>query len=105
MRKIIRYSSLEWDETEWEKKITWEDPDFPNWRGAKKDQKGDDYPRAIADDHIMFALVSKITPAKMLLVPIESEMEPREIHMNNGGKILVGNGFVYYDTRLGDIKL
>ena len=105
MRKIIRYSSLEWDEKLWDKKITWEDPDFPSWRGAKKDHKDVDYPRAIADDHIMFALVSKITPARIILVPIESEKEPRQINMNAGGVVLIGNGFVYYDTRLGDIKL
>ena len=33
MRKILRYSSLEWDEKQWEKQITWGDPDFPTWRG------------------------------------------------------------------------
>ena len=104
MRKILRYSSLEWDEKQWEKQITWEDPDFSVWRGQKKDQQDREYSRVIQDIHVMFALLSKKTPAKMLLTPIENEGEPREITMNTGGLILVGNGFVYYDTRLADLK-
>jgi len=104
MRKILRYSSLEWDEKQWEKRIVWEDPDFPNWRGPKKDQLDREYPRAIEDIHVMFALYSISTPAKILLTPIENEGEPREITMNQGGMILIGNGFVYYDTRLADLK-
>jgi len=103
MRKILRYSSLNLDAEQWEKKITWNDLDLPIYRGEKVDEQGREY-RAIPDNHVMFALVSKATPAKMLLVPIENEMEPREIHMNKGGVILVGNGFVHYDTRLGDVK-
>jgi len=104
MRKILRYSSLEWDEKQWEKQITWEDPDFPTWRGQKKDQQDREYPRAIEDSHVMFALLSKSTPAKILLTPIENEGEPRIITMNTGGLILIGNGFVYFDTRLADLK-
>jgi len=107
MRKIIRYSSLQWDETEWEKKTTWADLDTGQWVGPEGGisvgQDGNRY--VIEDKHTMFALVSKISPAKMTVVPIESDMEPREIHMNAGGIVLIGNGFVYYDTKLGDIKL
>lgn len=103
MRKILRYSSISWDEKQWDKKITWGDPDLTIYRGSKIDEQGREY-RAIEDNHVMFALISKESPAKMLLVPIENEMEPREIHMNKGGMILVGNGFVHYDTRLGDVK-
>ena len=105
MRKILRYSSLEWDEKQWEKQITWGDPDFPTWRGQKKDHQDREYPRAIEDNHVMFALLSISAPAKILLTPIENEGEPREITMNKGGLILVGNGFVYFDTRLAALKI
>jgi len=104
MRKILRYSSLEWDEKHWEKQITWNDPDFPRYRGSKITEKLEEFPNTIQDLHVMFALLSKSSPAKILLTPIENEGEPREITMNRGGLILVGNGFVYYDTRLADLK-
>ena len=104
MRKILRYSSLQWDENQWEKQITWNDPDLSIYRGQKKDHQDREYVRAIEDPHVMFALLSKSTPAKILLTPIENRREPREITMNAGGLILVGNGFVYYDTRLADLK-
>ena len=104
MRKILRYSSLEWDERQWEKQITWNDPDLSIYRGQKKDHQDREYPRAIEDNHVMFALVSKITPARMILVPTEADMEPQKLLMNEGGVILVGNGFVYYDTRLANVS-
>ncbi len=104
MRKILRYSSLEWDEKQWEKQITWNDPDFPRYRGSKITETLEELPNTIQDNHVMFALLSKSSPAKILLTPIENEGEPRELTMNSGGLILVGNGFVYYDTRLADLK-
>ena len=103
MRKILRYSSLEWDETQWKKQITWGDLDLTIYRGSKIDEEGTEF-RAYADNHTMFALVSKITTAKIILVPTEGEMEPKEIRVNKGGVIQVGNGFVYFDTRLVEIK-
>jgi len=104
MRKILRYSSLQWDEKQWEKQITWNDPDLSIYRGQKIDEQDREYTRVREDPHVMFALLSKSRPAKILLTPIEHEGEPREITMNLGGLILVGNGFVYYDTRLADLK-
>ena len=39
----------------------------------------------------------------MSIIPLERELESKELEMNLGGAVLVGNGFIYYDTRLGDI--
>lgn len=55
MRKIIRYSSLSWEAEEWEKKITWGDPDAPVYRGSKINEKCEEYPTAVEDYHVMFA--------------------------------------------------
>lgn len=40
----------------------------------------------------------------MTIIPLERELEPKTLEMNTGGMILVGDGFIYYDTRLGDIR-
>ena len=102
MRKIIRYNQISYNAEEWEKKITWGDPDLSIYRGSKDNGMGGKYPEAIEDDHIMFQLVSLKTPAKILLVIPEDET--RELQMSVGGEVLIGNGFVYFDTRLGDVK-
>jgi hypothetical protein len=104
MRKIIRYSSLSWDPQEWDKKLTWGDLDLSVYRGSKINEKLDEYPNAIEDHHVMFALVSNVTTSKMTIIPIDHEMEPQTLTMNRGGIVLVGNGFVEYETRLGDLK-
>ena len=103
MRKIIRYSSLSWDQEEWDKKITWGDPDFSSYRGSKINERGEEFERAIPDPHVMFALSSKKTPAKITIIPLERELESKLLEMNQGGLVLVGHDFIYYDTRLGDI--
>jgi len=102
MRKIICYNQISYKAEEWEKKITWGDPDLHVYRGSKDNGRGGEYPKAIEDNHIMFQLVSLKTPAKILLVIPEDET--RELQMNVGGEVLIGNGFVYFDTRLGDVK-
>jgi len=102
MRKILVYSSLEWNAEHWDKKITWDDLDLPIYRGEKVDETGREY-RSIEDKHTMFALISKISPARMTIGPGEGNREPRTLEMNSGGAVLVGNGFIYFDTKLGDI--
>jgi len=102
MRKIIRYNQISYNAEEWEKNITWGDPDLHVYRGSKDNGKGGKHREAIEDNHIMFQLVALQTPAKILLVIPEDEA--RELQMSVGGEVLIGNGFVYFDTRLGDVK-
>ena len=102
-RKLIRFGSLSWNHEEWDKKITWGDPDLIKYRGSKIDEQGRTYD-AIQDYHVMFALVSKVTPAQMTIIPLERELESKQLTMNKGGMILIGNGFIYYDTTFGDIQ-
>ncbi len=103
-RKLIRYGSLSWNHEEWDKKITWGDPDLVRYRGAKVDEEGRKYPNAIEDHHVMFALVAKVTSAQLTIIPLERELESKKLVMKTGGKILIGNGFIYYDTSFGDIQ-
>ncbi|TLX94754.1 MAG: hypothetical protein E6K91_05675 [Thaumarchaeota archaeon] len=104
MRKIIRYSSLSYEPEEWTKKITWGDPDLPWYRGSLINEEGMRFTNVIPDNHIMYALVSKKTPTKMTIIPLERELEPKILEMNEGGVIYVGDGLIYFDTRLGDIR-
>lgn len=104
MRKIIRYSSLSYEPIEWTKKLTWGDPDLPIYRGANPNEEGVSFKNVIPDRHIMYALVSKKTTCKMTIIPLERELEPKTLEMNEGGVIYVGDGLIYFDTRLGDIK-
>ena len=98
MRKILRYGSISWDPKKWKKEITWGDPDTHQWRGSKVNEDREEFPNAIEDLHIMFALHSKVSPAKMTVTPIEGDMEPQKLHIANGGYVYVGNGFIYFDT-------
>ena len=102
MRKIIRYNQISYNAEEWKKEITWGDPDLHVWRGSQDNGEGGIIENAIPDNHIMFSLKALKTPAKILLVIPEDEA--RELQMNTGGVVLIGNGFVYFDTRLGDVK-
>lgn len=104
VRRIIRYSSLSWDEKEWKKQITWVDPDFARYRGSKISEDFVSLPDAIPDEHVMFALSAKKDSSNITIIPLERELEPKKLKMNEGGLVLVGDGFIYYDTRLGDIQ-
>jgi len=103
MRKIIRYSSISYEPEEWTKQVRWGDPDLGRYRGARIDEQGIVYDNVIPEPHIMYALVSKKTPTKMTIIPLERELEPKIIEANEGGIIYVGDGLIYFDTRLVDM--
>lgn len=104
MRKIIRYSSISYEPEEWTKKIRWSDPDFHRYRGARIDEQGVIDYNVIPEPHIMYALVSKKTSTKMTIIPLERELEPKILEMKEEGVIYVGDGLIYFDTRLGDLR-
>jgi len=85
-------------------KVTWADHDFPLYRGSSINEEGITLRNVIPDNHIMYVLVSKKTPTKMTIIPLERELEPKPLEMNEGGIIYVGDGLVFFDTRLGDIR-
>src|ERR1700756_450520 len=89
MRKIIMYASLSWDASQWEKQLTWGDPDLTykpiNTRGSKIDQDGRKYDNVIEDLHIMYALYAKNTKGgEMTITPIEKESDVYHLKMNGG---------------------
>ncbi len=104
MRKIIRYSSISYEPEEWTKQVRWGDPDLHRYRGARIDEQGMINDSTIPEPHIMYALVSKKTPTNMTIIPLERELEPKIIKANEGGVIYVGDGLIYFDTRLVDMQ-
>lgn len=104
MRKIIRYSSLSYEPEEWTKQVRWGDPDLHRYRGSRIDENGIIDEKVIPEPHIMYALTAKKTPTKMTIIPLERELEPKTVEANEGGVIYVGDGLIYFDTRLIDIK-
>jgi len=104
MRKIIRYSSISYEPEEWTKQVRWGDPDLYRYRGSRIDEQGMINDSTIPEPHIMYALVSKKTPTNMTIIPLERELEPKIIKANEGGVIYVGDGLIYFDTRLVDMQ-
>jgi hypothetical protein len=106
MRKIIMYASLSWTDTDWKKKITWNDLDFPRYRGALIDQDGRkyakegsyEYSQVMEDIHIMFALEATKSPAEITITPIGTNVDPQLLKINKGFHVYVGNGFLYWET-------
>jgi hypothetical protein len=103
MRKIIRYSSLSYEPEEWTKKVRWGDPDLYRYRGSRIDETGTIDDKVIPEPNIMYALTAKKTSTKMTIIPLERELEPKELAVNEVGIIYVGDGLIYFDTRLVDM--
>ncbi len=104
MRKMITFTEMSYNPDHWQKLITWGDPDTAQWRGSKINEKGDAIERAISDAHIMFVLRATKTPSQINLITIGTELDHKTLSMNQGGDVFVGNGFIYFDTRLGDVS-
>ncbi len=101
MRKIIRYASLSWDSTKWQKLVTWGDPDLHRYRGAPIDHEGIKYEGVIEDHHVMFALrASETSGAEMTVTPMEKESDVFTLKMQGGSYVYLGNGFIYYEDSL-----
>jgi hypothetical protein len=99
MRKIIRYASISWKSSDWQKLITWVDRDLEpwEWRGTRTRTTYKDV-QVIEDIHTMFALQAKQPESEITITPMEREADVQPLKIQKERFVYVGNGFLYWET-------